>query len=176
MNNNQPSAQQLLTDSQYIQFCMISVHYNRSGTRSPLIRKLGASVVIGAWKRVRDVGSRKTREAMRLYDYCTFRCCIIRSFSNLLPYSRSFASLSQVVGNVHSSKIVRARWAANAPTRFSKHFEIQPQRSFASFHQYPSTIYALSTAPGRAAIAIIRISGTACLNVRTQQPNRAFVC
>jgi hypothetical protein len=29
----------------------------------------------------------------------------------------------------------------------------------------PDTIYALSTAPGRAAIAIVRISGPACLDV-----------
>lgn len=29
----------------------------------------------------------------------------------------------------------------------------------------PATIYALSTAPGRAAIAIVRISGPACLDV-----------
>ena len=32
------------------------------------------------------------------------------------------------------------------------------------------TIYALSTAPGRAAIAVIRISGPACLEVRLQLP------
>jgi len=34
-----------------------------------------------------------------------------------------------------------------------------------SFRQEESTIYALSTAPGRAAIAVIRISGPACLQV-----------
>ncbi len=120
--------------------------------------------------------SRKTRKAMRLNDYYPFRCCMTQSFTNLLPRSRSYASLSQVVGSVHSSKIVRGRCAANSPNRFSKHFEIQLQRSFASLHECASTIYALSTAPGRAAIAIIRISGTACLNVTTQQPNVVFVC
>lgn len=104
----------------------------------------------------------------------TFRCCMTQSFTSLLTRSRSYASLSQVVGSVHSSKIVRGQWAAKFPKRFSKHFEIQLQRSFASLHEYASTIYALSTAPGRAAIAIIRISGTACLDVRTQQPNGAF--
>jgi hypothetical protein len=37
---------------------------------------------------------------------------------------------------------------------------------FASASQVPDTIYALSTAAGRAAIAVIRISGPACLEVR----------
>jgi hypothetical protein len=44
----------------------------------------------------------------------------------------------------------------------------QPKRSFrtATLCEYPSsTIYALSTAPGRAAIAIIRASGPACTQV-----------
>jgi len=37
---------------------------------------------------------------------------------------------------------------------------------FASISQVPDTIYALSTAAGRAAIAVIRVSGPACLDVR----------
>lgn len=126
-----------------------------------------------------DVGIQRIRgklKAMRLDGYYTFRCCMTQSFTILLPRSRSYASLSQVVGSVHSSKVVRGKWAANFPNRFSKHFEIQLHRSFASLHEYASTIYALSTAPGRAAIAIIRISGTACLDVRTKQPNGAIVC
>lgn len=36
--------------------------------------------------------------------------------------------------------------------------------------QSTSTIYALSSAPGRAGIAIIRISGTACLDVKILLP------
>lgn len=107
----------------------------------------------------------KTRKAMRLNDSCNFRRCMIQSFTNLLPRSRSLASISQVVGSVQSSRIDRGRWVANFPNRFPKHLKIELQRSFASSHTYSSTIYALSTAPGRAAIAIIRISGTASLNV-----------
>ena len=39
------------------------------------------------------------------------------------------------------------------------------RRNLSAFSDYEPTIYALSTAPGRAAIAIIRISGPACLTV-----------
>jgi hypothetical protein len=37
-------------------------------------------------------------------------------------------------------------------------------------HRHDSTIFALSTAPGRAAIAIIRLSGPACLEVCSKLP------
>lgn len=119
-------------------------------------------------KRLNDVGitkSRKTRNAMRLNDCYNFRRCKTQSFTNLLPRSRSLASISQVVGSFQSSKIDRGRWVAKFPNPFSNHLGIQLQRSFASSQNFSSTIYALSTAPGRAAIAIIRISGTASLNV-----------
>lgn len=120
-------------------------------------------------KRLSDVGIvdqvKENSQAMRLSDCYNLRRCMTQSFTNLLPRSRSLTSISQVVGSVQSSKIDRGRWAANFPNRFLKHLEIQIQRSFASSHEYSSTIYALSTAPGRAAIAIIRISGTASLNV-----------
>lgn len=124
----------------------------------------------------RHRGSRKTLKVMRLYNYCAFRCCMIQSFSKSPARSRSYASLSQVIASVHSAKIVRGRRAAITPTSFSKHYEIQAQRSFASLQECGPTVYALSTAPGRAAIAIIRISGIACLNVRTQHLNGVFVC
>ena len=39
--------------------------------------------------------------------------------------------------------------------------------TFGTFSADSSTIFALSTAPGRAAIAIVRISGPACLDVST---------
>ena len=39
-----------------------------------------------------------------------------------------------------------------------------------TFSQDDSTIYALSTAPGRAAIAVIRISGPSCVEVRLYRP------
>lgn len=47
------------------------------------------------------------------------------------------------------------------------------KRCLSSKQQEEPTIYALSTAPGRAAIAIIRISGSACLSIyRTLCPNK----
>ena len=51
---------------------------------------------------------------------------------------------------------------------------IQPTRRYYSvLNSHISTIYALSTAPGRAAIAIIRVSGPACLAVyQALCPNR----
>ena len=109
---------------------------------------------------------------MRFYNYRTLRCFMIQSFSKSLARSRPY---SQVVGSVHS-KIVQGRGAAITPTSFSKHYEFQAQRSFASLQEYGPTIYAISTAPGRAAIAIIRISGTTCLNVGTRHLNGALVC
>lgn len=39
------------------------------------------------------------------------------------------------------------------------------ERYLSSQHDAEPTIFALSTAPGRAAIAIVRISGPACLSV-----------
>ncbi|EGE08092.1 tRNA modification GTPase [Trichophyton equinum CBS 127.97] len=50
---------------------------------------------------------------------------------------------------------------------FKPPIRVSPQRRWASFFQdeKPTTIYALSTAPGRAAIAIIRISGPDCIPI-----------
>jgi hypothetical protein len=42
----------------------------------------------------------------------------------------------------------------------------ESRSGFSSIAQSPDTIYALSTAAGRAAIAVIRVSGAACLDVR----------
>jgi hypothetical protein len=48
--------------------------------------------------------------------------------------------------------------------------------SFTSISQVPDTIYALSTAAGRAAIAVIRVSGPACLDVRFGIGRRPILC
>ncbi|GBF64334.1 tRNA modification GTPase [Trichophyton mentagrophytes] len=58
---------------------------------------------------------------------------------------------------------------------FKPPIRVSPQRRWASFFQdeKPTTIYALSTAPGRAAIAIIRISGPDCIPIyKALCPNR----
>ena len=49
----------------------------------------------------------------------------------------------------------------------SSPYKLSPlgKRSYSTLESYGATIYALSTAPGRAAIAIIRVSGPACLDV-----------
>lgn len=64
------------------------------------------------------------------------------SFTPLLPHGRCFTS-SSVNRVTRSTQAVRKELT-----------------------DVDSTIYALSTAPGRAAIAIVRISGPACLEVR----------
>ncbi|OCT44306.1 tRNA modification GTPase MSS1, mitochondrial [Cladophialophora carrionii] len=45
------------------------------------------------------------------------------------------------------------------------HHDLDRWRTSAANHPISDTIYALSTAPGRAAIAVIRISGPACLDI-----------
>ncbi|EGD90390.1 hypothetical protein H112_01847 [Trichophyton rubrum D6] len=58
---------------------------------------------------------------------------------------------------------------------FKPPIHVSPQRRWASFFQdeKSTTIYALSTAPGRAAIAIIRISGPYCIPIyKALCPNR----
>jgi tRNA modification GTPase len=47
---------------------------------------------------------------------------------------------------------------------------------FTSISQVSDTIYALSTAAGRAAIAVIRVSGPACLDVRLGVGRRPVLC
>ena len=59
--------------------------------------------------------------------------------------------------NVSRTGLQRYSATRHAPGTF--------QRAYGSLEGYDSTIYALSTAPGRAAIAIVRVSGSACLQV-----------
>lgn len=91
-----------------------------------------------------------------------------RSFRPLTPWAeyQSFAHL-------------RARFTSRTPsiplTRCGRCFTTNPVHrvtrpapaSRRELTDVDSTIYALSTAPGRAAIAIIRVSGPACIEVRT---------
>ena len=73
----------------------------------------------------------------------------------VLPYSQAASSRA----------ICRHRWISTAPGR-------QLDRRVQSSNE--DTIYALSTAPGRAAIAIVRASGPACLDIyRSLCPGKA---
>ena len=85
--------------------------------------------------------------------------------------------------------------ALNWPQQWHKKPTLQPTSRLASqkacFHDSvepnldfePETVYALSTAPGRAGIAIVRISGPSCVEVVTyvkneheRMPNSYFRC
>ncbi|KAL5337076.1 hypothetical protein BJX70DRAFT_253301 [Aspergillus crustosus] len=58
------------------------------------------------------------------------------------------------------------RYALNSPIPSAPQnrlFSISPPTQ--SIHEGDSTIYALSTAPGRAAIAVVRVSGPDCVSV-----------
>lgn len=61
-----------------------------------------------------------------------------------------------------------ARWLGNAPRRqLALNSSSFPEGSYISgFAATGDTIYALSTAQGQAGIAVIRISGPSCLEVR----------
>ncbi|ETN41783.1 uncharacterized protein HMPREF1541_03720 [Cyphellophora europaea CBS 101466] len=68
-------------------------------------------------------------------------------------------------------------WASRPPTLPARRHVSSPSASLTRRKDLPTvdTIYALSTAPGRAAIAIIRISGPACLDIYGGLcPNKAF--
>jgi hypothetical protein len=70
---------------------------------------------------------------------------------------------------------VQRRSARNARDR--KRNDLKDFHSgFASTSQAPDTIYALSTAAGRAAIAVIRVSGPACLDVRFGNRTTSNAC
>ena len=82
-----------------------------------------------------------------------------RSFGRLCTSSPSWLALFPTISNA------QPRWLRNTCKRLSKPLELN--RRLSTFRELPEdTIYALSTAPGRSAIAIIRISGSACLDVR----------
>ncbi|MCJ1462536.1 tRNA modification GTPase gtpbp3, mitochondrial [Pseudocyphellaria aurata] len=78
-----------------------------------------------------------------------------------IPPIRS-KSLSQAVGLTHQDYSRKT-----CPTRDSRLVGYGKRRLGSLQRQHDSTIYALSTPPGRSAIAIIRISGPACLHVRS---------
>ena len=82
----------------------------------------------------------------------------VRAYPNFLRYDLSSHNYSQTGalrrGPVHHVQSVLR----------------EPQRRLYHADRDNSTIYALSTAPGRAAIAVIRISGPACKQVSGTQP------
>ena len=96
------------------------------------------------------------------------------------PFGRSLLCLSSVT---NSSRCLQPTWLRFPLRRFANwpqavdHQQISPKRQNPSPSSYyhreetavgnaaSDTIYALSTASGRAAIAVIRISGPACTQV-----------
>lgn len=85
-----------------------------------------------------------------------------RSFSQG-PIRLRRVGISRV--QAHSSKRIDANGTKKVPEGLSARHLNKAKRFLSTASCYDSTIYALSTAPGRAAIAIIRLSGPACLNV-----------
>lgn len=91
-----------------------------------------------------------------------------RSFSNPVCFLRNIEQTSQT----HLFSCPRQLFRPVAPSRVRKKYDIfrpwyptQAKGIHTLIKSGEPTIYALSTAPGRAAIAIIRISGPACLTV-----------
>lgn len=92
----------------------------------------------------------------------------IRSFKKSVSFSRriEWPSQHQVYRcQGHSSWPVASSIGRSRYKTFQSKRLVSARRTFSSIKSKEPTIYALSTAPGRAAIAIIRISGPACLAV-----------
>lgn len=92
----------------------------------------------------------------------------IRSFKKLVSFSRRIEWPSQhqvYTCQGHSSWPVASSIGRSRYKTFQSRRLVRARRTFSSIKSEEPTIYALSTAPGRAAIAIIRISGPACLAV-----------
>ncbi len=77
---------------------------------------------------------------------CVSRPCFVRAASGAFP-APGLAS-------------PRCRYASSTVLPQVGNWHAQPEKQLTS-----ETIYALSTAPGRAAIAVVRISGSACLDI-----------
>ena len=85
------------------------------------------------------------------------------------------AFASPITANVsrYQALLFKQHWISGPPKRPCSQLLISKGkralcptgRHYSNLIRYDSTIYALSTAPGRAAIAIIRVSGPACLEV-----------
>lgn len=95
------------------------------------------------------------RLARRRYISCEH--CLLQDFK---PTLRLSCDCSQAVyPSIHpTTQVARYRTVFSTVNEGQKHD--QP------VHESGPTIYALSTAPGRAAIAVVRISGPRCLQVR----------
>lgn len=90
-----------------------------------------------------------------------FSLCVSRGFTALGLRSRPASTRS-------ISTILKSE--RHRPVLSIRDLEIDLPRTHRSFHSASAviendTIYALSTAPGRAAIAVIRVSGPACLSI-----------
>jgi hypothetical protein len=81
------------------------------------------------------------------------------------PWNQAYTTTARLGGRplFGNSVSISARAPHRAPTNI-RSFSSSQHRRF--MLDTDSTIYALSTAPGRAAIAVVRISGPACASVR----------
>lgn len=126
----------------------------------------GSHVVLGIGL-LRDSGAHSTpASALHTHQHLRMRASQSRRFRWAFPYCSSWiqtrgASLGNALFRRHVSipKSPRSQKASGNIRSFSssrpKHFMLDAD----------STIYALSTAPGRAAIAVVRVSGPACISV-----------
>ena len=89
----------------------------------------------------------------------------MKSYESNLRLSKSLQSSPLRYVRAFSPRRSRTLLAVATYPRSSIQHHIVHKRPYRTASDHESTIYALSTAPGRAAIAIIRISGPACLKI-----------
>ena len=101
---------------------------------------------------------------------------------NQLGMRAKIAALSRICHQRLRSSNISSHYVFNSlnysrirALRHEPHHHVQltlreSQRRFYHANHEDSTIYALSTAPGRAAIAVIRVSGPACKQVGDPRP------
>lgn len=99
--------------------------------------------------------------------HCTLLSMLRRTLCSRLTCSRSHILCRASLANKHIQ--VPPRQLIDRPFSSST---IRRQYDPTSFPALGDTIYALSTAQGRAGIAVIRISGPSCLQVRSPQLSR----
>jgi hypothetical protein len=92
---------------------------------------------------------------MRAFGFWSLR----RAFA----FRPSWSRYSRIAAPSHGIALDLVRPAQRRSPSSCRHFSASS--SFRFSLEADSTIYALSTAPGRAAIAVVRVSGSACVQV-----------
>jgi hypothetical protein len=91
--------------------------------------------------------------------FAQFRRC---QFDDLeVPYRAAFSSLRPF----YAASVIRNHDRTSDPLTAAPRASTRALKQRYSFSKSEDTIYALSTAAGRAAIAVIRISGPSCVDV-----------